>query len=199
MIEKLPDVPFRLIWRRLSYEDRCSLRRVCKQLKSLVDRQMPKNLFLFLECYPCHQILFHSKELVYYSDSCRVTDFDRFISNGCIEKFRRVKKLTIFFEGGYRLKDYWKKFYNDWESLEEEEFFQEARHLEVDLEDLNAFEQVEHLEIGVSNHSLVHPDCGLFSTFSLFSSPTGNRPSDWATSSEEPEGPFGEDPEVVKI
>ena len=155
MIEKLPDVPFQEIWRRLSYEDRCSLRRACKQLKSLVDRQIPQNLFLFLECYPCHQILFHSGHLVYYADSCRVTDFDRFVSNRYLEKFRRVKKLTIFFEGLYRLNSYPNKIHWDWESLEREKFFQEAWHLEIDLEDLNAFEQVEHLEIGVRNRLIV--------------------------------------------
>ena len=195
MIEKLPDVPFRQVWKQLSYEDRCILRRACKQLKSLVDRQVPQNLFLFLECYPCHQILFHSGEMVYYADSCRVTDFDRFISNRSTEMFRRIKKLTIFFEGLYSLYDYGKKIYMNWESLEEEEFFREAWHLEVDLEHLNAFEQVEHLEIGVRNRRIFNQVVNSFNV--LFSSPTGNWQSHWTTPSEESESPFGGDQMAV--
>lgn len=172
MIEKLPDVPFWEIWRRLSYEDRCSLRRACKQLKSLVDRQIPQNLFLFLECYPCHQILFHSGQPVYYSDSCRVTDFDRFISNQHTEKFRRIKKLAIFFEGLYQLKNCDEYVRLDWTGLEEEKFFREAWHLKIDLEHLNAFEQVEHLEIGVRSGQIFNQ---IVISFNFLFSFTGNQ------------------------
>lgn len=62
----------------------------------------------------------------YYSDSCRVIDFERFISNKCKEKFRLIKKLTIFFEGLYQVKDYYKKIDINWESLEEEKFIEEV-------------------------------------------------------------------------
>ena len=99
MIEELPDLPFRLILIKLSYGDLLSLRRACKRLKSLVDEQVCRNLFVFLDCYPCHETLFHTDEPVHYTDSCRVPDFDRFISNNYKENLKLLRKLKISFKG----------------------------------------------------------------------------------------------------
>ena len=57
MIEELPDLPFGLILSEFSHEDRLSMRRVCKKLKSLVDVQVCRNLFVFLDSYHCHFII----------------------------------------------------------------------------------------------------------------------------------------------
>lgn len=156
MIDRLPDVPFRLILSFLCYEDRFSLRRTCRKLKLLIDGQVFRNLFIFLDSYPCHQTLFHTDEPVYYADSCRVPDFERFISNKYKENLRLLKKLTIFFEGLYQLEDHLDKIEINLKSLSEENFFQEVWRLEINLEHLNFFEQVEHLEIKVRQQSL---DC----------------------------------------
>lgn len=152
MIEELPNVPFRLILSKLSFEDRLCLRRTCKKLKALVDCQVCRNrLFIFLDFYPCHETLFHTHEPVYYTDSCRVPDFDRFISSSYKEKLRQLKKLTIFFEGSCMLVDYEGKIELDPENLDKDYFFYEVSHLQIDLEDLNFFEKIEHLEIKVSS------------------------------------------------
>ena len=142
-------MPFRLISRELCHEDRASLRRACKRLKSLVDDQVCRNLFLFLDCYPCHETLFHTDEPVYYADSCRVPDFDRFISSNYKENLKLLRKLTISHKGLYQLKDYVDKIEINLESLDQENFLREVRHLEIELEHLNSFEQLEHLEIKV--------------------------------------------------
>ena len=152
MIEGLPDLPFGLILSFLSYEDRFSLRRVCKRLKILVDGQLHRNLFLLVDCYPHHRYLFNSNELVYYSDSCRVPDLDRFISSPYKEKFRLIKKLSIYFKS-YCLYRKFNFFPRNWEEnlkfLKEEEFFRETWALKINLQHLNYFEEVEHLEIKV--------------------------------------------------
>lgn len=150
MIEELPDLPFGQILRFLNYEDRLSLRRVCKKLKCLVDGQVCRNLFVFLDCYPCHKRLFHTDELV-SSNSFRVPDFDRFISSKYKNNFRLVKKLAIYFQGLYSLKNYVYKIEMNQKSLAKEDFFQEVWRLEINLDHLNFFEQVEHLEIKVIN------------------------------------------------
>ena len=184
MIEELPELPFRLIFKELNYEDRFNLRRTCKTLKSLVDEQVYRNLFVFLDSYPCHKYLFHTDELVHYADSCRVPDFDRFISSKCKENFRLIRKLTIFFEGLYKLEDYLNKIDRNLKRLDEDDFFQEVWLLEIDLEHLNYFEQLEHLEIKVSQTSsgLFHPISS--SLQPLFTHP-GSRQSLWPASSEE--------------
>ena len=152
MIEELPDLPFGLILSFLSYEDRFSLRRVCKRLKSLVDGQVHRNLFLLIDCYPHHRYLFDSNELVYYSDSCRIFDLDRFISSAYKEKFRLIKKLTIYFKS-YCLYRKFSYYPENWEEnlkiLKEETFFQEVWALKINLQNLNYFKEVEHLEIKV--------------------------------------------------
>lgn len=149
MIDDLPDLPLRLILRELSYEDRFSLRRTCKRLKSLVDGQVCRNLFVFLDSYPCNHNLFHTNEPIFYSDSCRVPDFDRFISSKHKVKFELLKKLTIYFEGLCQFEDYLDRRDINMEKVYEENFVQEVWRLEIKLEDLNFFEQVEHLEIEV--------------------------------------------------
>ena len=152
MIEELPDLPFGLILSFLSYEDRFSLRGACKRLKILVDGQLHRNLFLLIDCYPHHRYLFNSNELVYYSDSCRISDVDRFISSAYKEKFRLVKKLTIYFKG-LCFMDKFKYRPENWEEnlkfLKEEEFFRETWALKINLQHVNYFEEVEHLEIKV--------------------------------------------------
>ena len=148
MIEKLPDVPFRLIFGFLSYGDRFSLRRTCKRLKSLVDGQVSRNLFIFYDCYPSHQYLFESNELVYYSDSCRVLYFSRFISNRHERILNGIRKLTIYFESLYPLSVYRKRF--RFEDLDQEHFFDMTCPLDINLEHLDSFEMVEHLEIKVT-------------------------------------------------
>ena len=130
MIERLPDLPIELILSMLSYEDRFSLRRTCKLLKCLVDGQMHRNLFVFLDCYPCRRRLFHSDEFVYYPDSCRIAKFDTFSSSDSKEQFKWIRKLTIYFD------DF--KF-----------IFTELDRLVIDLDELNFFQELEHLEIGV--------------------------------------------------
>lgn len=154
MIEELPDLPFRLILKELSYEDRFSLRRTCKKLKALVDGQVVRNLFIFLDCFPCHQNLFHTDEPVHYSDTCRVPDFERFISNKYKVNLKLLRKLTIFFEGLYRLENYWDRNHLRIDPMSEKRFLQEVWRLQIDLEHLNLFEQVEHLEIKVSPTSV---------------------------------------------
>ena len=156
MIEKLPEVPFLLILRELSFEDRLCLRRVCKKLKALLDGQVFRNLFIFLDCFPFHETLFHTEEPIYYADSCRVPDFNRFILSNYKENLRLLKKLTIFFKGPYKLMDYTDKIELDPESLERDSFFLEVKHLEIKLNHLNFFEQAEHLEIKVSQQSFFH-------------------------------------------
>ena len=155
MIEKLPEVPFRLILKELSFEDRLCLGRVCKKLKDLLDGQVFRNLFIFLDSYPCHETLFHTDELVHYADSCRVPDFDRFISSRYKENLRQLRKMTIFFEGSCMLEDYEDKIELDPENLDLNYFFWEVSHLQIDLEHLNFFEKVEHLEIKVRQKSLL--------------------------------------------
>ena len=148
MIDKLPDLPFKLIFSFLSYGDRFSLRRACKKLKGLVDAQVYRNLFVFLDCYPCHHYLFHTNELVYYSNSCRIPHFDRFISSNYKEKFKQIKKLTIFFQSLL----FSEKILNLFNVKTQERknfFFQTFWRLELNLEHLNFFDQVEHLEIKV--------------------------------------------------
>lgn len=156
MIEELPDLPFRLIFRELSYEDRLSLRRTCKKLKALVDWQVNRNLFVFLDCYPCHETLFHTGERVYYEDSCHVPEFDRFISSSYKANFKLLKKLTIFFKGLRQLEKFVDKFDLPLKTLYEDIFFEEVWCLEIDLETLNFFEYVEHLEIKVCQKSLFY-------------------------------------------
>ena len=150
MIEELPDLPFGLILRFLNGEDRLSLRRACKKLKRLVDGQVGRNLFVFLDCYPCHRRLFCTGESVYRLNSYRVPDFSRFITSEYKEKFKQIKKFAIFFEGLYSLKNYAQKAKKNSKSLSEEDFFQEVWRLEIDLDRLNFFEMLEHLEIHVS-------------------------------------------------
>ena len=153
MIEKLHDLPFQLILRNLSYGDQFNLRRTCKRLKGLVDEQKHsrgyKNLFVFLDYYQCHQYLFHTGELVYYPDSCRIPNFNQFISSKQKENFKSIRKLTIYFKGLCILKEYPSLVEVDLKSLKKENFFKEVWGLEINLEDLNFFEQVELLEIKV--------------------------------------------------
>ena len=148
-MERVPDLPFGLIFQELSWEDRLSLRRTCKKLKLLVDGQVSRNLFLFLRSYPCHENLFHTNEAIYYADSCRVLNFDRFISN-YKGNLKRLRRLTIYFKGLYWIVDYHEKIYVNLDSLRDEMFFKETWKLEIDLEHLNLFEHVEHLEIKVN-------------------------------------------------
>lgn len=60
-----------------------------------MDWQVCQNLFIFFDCYPCHEYPFHIGELAYYSDSGRVPHFDRFISCEYKENFRLIRKLTV--------------------------------------------------------------------------------------------------------
>ena len=148
MIEKLPDVPFGQIWRELSYEDRVSLRRACKSLKCLVDRQKCANLFLFLDCYPCHKTLSLTNEFVDHSDSYHVPNIERFISNR--EQFKSLRKLAIFFRGFYSFDEN----FDDKEDMafkfrDKESFLMEVEHLKINLKHLNFFEHLEHLELEV--------------------------------------------------
>lgn len=154
MIEKLPDLPFWLIFSELNYADRFRLRRTCKTLKALIDGQVCRNLFVFLDCFPCHQSLFHTEEPIYYVDSCRVPRFDRFISSNYKENFKLLKKLTIFFEGGQPL-NYLSKIELDPKYVDSGTFFQESWSLRIDVDDLNFLEQIEHLEIKVSRVQLL--------------------------------------------
>lgn len=167
MLDKLPDLPFGLILRKLSHEDRFSLRRTCKTLKLMVDAQVCRNLFLFLDSFPCHKYLFHTGEPIYYADSCRVPDFDRFISSNCLKTFRLIKKLTIFFEGLYKLENYLSKLNGNLDRIDEDDFLQEAWLLQIDLEDLNAFEQLEHLEIKVGRRFLRFTKFSILNSFPL--------------------------------
>lgn len=159
MIDELPDLPFNLIWKELSYEDRFGLRATCKKLKHLSDRQVYRNLFIFLDSYPCHKYLFHTNELVYYSNSCRVPDFGRFISSKYKEPFRSLKKLTFFFEGINQLPIDLKRREISVKTHRQKSFFQEVWRVKINLKDLNFFEQVKHLEIKVigvvTDHSAV--------------------------------------------
>lgn len=136
MLDRLPDLPTEQILSRLSHEDRLSLRRTCKTLKCLIDGQEPRNLFVFLDCRPYHVRLFHTDELLFYADSCRIPDFERFISNAGKEHFQRVRKLAIYFQ--------------DLKAI-----FNALDRLEIDLSQLNYFQEVEHLEIKVSCLRLV--------------------------------------------
>ena len=131
MLDRLPDLAIRQIVIRLSHEDRLSLRRTCRTLKCLIDDQEPRNLFVFLDCCPYRDHLFHTNQLVFDADSCQFRDFDRFLSGAGREHFRRVRRLTIFFQ--------------DLKAI-----FNALDRLEIDLNQLNYFQEVEHLEIRVS-------------------------------------------------
>ena len=150
MIDELPDLPFGLILEELSYEDRFSLRKACKRLKALIDGQVFRNLFVFLDCFPCHQTLFYVDEAVYYSNSCRVPDFERFISSKYKENFKLLRKLMITFEGLYRLENYrWDRNHIRIDPTTEKRFLQEVWRLAINLDHLNFFEQLDHLQIKV--------------------------------------------------
>ena len=151
MIEQLPDVPFRLIFSFLSYEDRFSLRRACKGLKWLVDGQNSGRLFVFFfNCYPFHARLFGTSELVYYADSYRVVDFERFVPSKCQENLKMIRKLILYFESVYPLNFVYSTSQNsDQENSNFEKSFNEVWRLEINLEHLNFFEQVEHVKIKV--------------------------------------------------
>ena len=155
MIEELPDLPFGLILSFLSYSDQFSLRRTCKKLKSLIDGQVHRNLFVFIDCYPCRQYLFHTDKLVYYPDSCRMaTDFNRFISSPHRQNLKLLRKLLICSEvkpwSGNYSQNYSKKIEIDLKRPEASDFLLQSWNLKIDLEHLNFFEQIEHLEIKVS-------------------------------------------------
>ena len=170
-MERVPDLPFGLIFRELSYEDRLSLRRTCKKLKSLVDGQVSRNLFIYLRSYPCHENLFHTNEAIYYADSCRVLNLDRFISSSW-QKLKRLRKLTTYYKYFHRLMDYTKKINVNLDVLRRNDvFLKETWNLEIDLEHFNLFEHVDHLEIK-ENH-LSSSSCEFFSTGLIF---TGSIP-----------------------
>lgn len=131
MLDRLPDLPIEQILSLLSHEDRLSLRRTCKKLKALIDTQVCHNLFVFLDCWPHHVRLFQTDELAFYADSCRITNFDRFMASAGKEHFKRIRKLAIYFR--------------DLKAI-----FNALDRLEIDLNQLNYFQEVEHLEIRVS-------------------------------------------------
>lgn len=130
MLERLPDLAIRQIVIRLSYEDRSSLRRTCKTLKCLIDSLVARNLFVFLDCYPYRVHLFHTDQLVFQANSLRILNFDRFLAGPGRRYFKRIKKLAIFFQ--------------DLKAI-----FNALDRLEIDLNQLNYFEELEHLEIRV--------------------------------------------------